>query len=137
MKRTDYNPYDIIRNDDKQQFLHSEDELNVETAHINMRENILFPNKKFDIKIISHDHTPPHFHIIYDGWDITYEIETGRELEIIARGSLNSVYKYISINVNKWLDSRCALLPQITNRENATAQWTQIHNDIYNISNVK
>ena len=47
MKRTDYNPNDIIRNDDRKQFLHSKNELNVETAHINMRESCLFPYKEF------------------------------------------------------------------------------------------
>ena len=130
MKRTDDNTNDIIRNDARQQFLHSKEELNVETAHINLRESCVFPYKEFMIKIMSYDQNPPHLHIISKGWDISYEIETGRELEIIARGSLNSVYKYISNNVNKWLDSRCALLPQITNRENATAQWAQIHDDI-------
>lgn len=41
MKRTDYNPNDIIRNDDRKQFLHSKNELNVETAHINMRESVI------------------------------------------------------------------------------------------------
>ena len=41
MNRTDYNPNDIIRNDARQQFLHSKEELNVETAHINMRESVI------------------------------------------------------------------------------------------------
>ena len=47
MNRTDYNPNDIIRNDARQQFLHSKEELNVETAHINMRESCLFPYEEF------------------------------------------------------------------------------------------
>lgn len=99
----------------------------VEMARINMKENNIFPFREYKIKLWSNDHNPPHFHILCDGWNISYNIETGAEIEIISKGKKRSVYKYISNNINTWLDSKCALILQITNRQNAMAQWIQIH----------
>lgn len=92
-----------------------------------MKESNIFPYNKYEVKIWSNDYTPPHFHIKSDGWNISYIIETGDQLEVLERGEKESVYKYISNYVNKWLDSKCALIPQITNRDNAMAQWIQLH----------
>ena len=115
----------VVLNDEKNLQLNKS--LIVEMARINMKENNIFPYNKYEIKIWSNDHTPPHFHIKSDGWNISYEIETGKEIEVIEEGEKKSVYKYITKNVNKWLDNKCALIPQISNRENATAQWIQLH----------
>lgn len=115
----------VVLNDEKNLQLNKS--LIVEMARINMKENNIFPYNKYEIKIWSNDHTPPHFRIKSDGWNISYEIETGKEIEVIEEGEKKSVYKYITKNVNKWLDNKCALIPQISNRENATAQWIQLH----------
>lgn len=98
-----------------------------EVAKININENDIFPSDKFEIMICSNDHNPPHSHIKSAGWNISFEIDTGKEIEVIEHGEQINVYKYISDNVNKWLDNRCALIPKITNRENAMAQWIQLH----------
>jgi len=107
--------------------LHSNKSLFEEVARINIKENEFFSFNEYEIKIQSHDHNPPHLHIKSDGWNIAYEIETGKEIEIIERGEQRNVYEYITKNVVKWLDNKCALIPQITNRENAMAQWIQLH----------
>lgn len=117
---------EVILNNDRKN-LQLKKEMIVEMARINMKESNIFPFNKFEVKIWSNDHTPPHFHIKSDGWNISYVIETGEQLEILEKGEKKSVYKYISNNVNKWLNNKCALIPQITNRENAMAQWIQLH----------
>ncbi len=102
-----------------------------EMARINMKENdrCIFPYNKWEIKIWSNDHTPPHFHIIADGWNVSFRIDDGKLLKIESEGSKDSVYEYMTHNVKEWLESPSAILPQITNRQNATAQWEQIHDN--------
>ena len=102
-----------------------------EMARINKKETEkgLFPYNKWEIKIWSNDHTPPHFHIIADGWNVSFRIDNGEVLDIETEGNKNSIYDYMIQNVNEWLESTCAILPQITNRQNAQAQWEQIHDN--------
>lgn len=47
-----------------------------EMARINKKETgrCLFPYNTWELKIWSNDHTPPHFHIICDGWNVSYKI---------------------------------------------------------------
>lgn len=101
----------------------------VEMARINLKDqgNTPFPANKFEIKLWSNDHNPPHFHILYDGWNISFTIEDGKELEVISIGTHSSDYKYIVKNVPIWLDMKCSILPLITNRQNAITQWQQLH----------
>lgn len=48
-----------------------------EMARVNTKEFYgLFPSNKFEIKIWSNDHNPPHFHVILEGWNVIVEIET-------------------------------------------------------------
>ena len=77
--------------------------------------------------IWSDDHEPPHFHIKRNGWNVSFTIETGEQMEILAKGSETNVLDYMQANVKRWLDSPSAILPQITNRQNAFAQWMQLH----------
>ena len=52
----------------------------VEMARINLKEvgSVPFPTNKFEIKIWSNNHNPPHFHVICEGWNISFTIEDGR-----------------------------------------------------------
>lgn len=106
------------------------DEL-VEMARINLKNygNTPFPSNKFEIKMWSNDHNPPHFHVLYDGWNISFNINNGKELNVEEIGRHSSDYNYIVKNVPIWLDMECAIQPKITNRENAIIQWEQIHGD--------
>ena len=101
----------------------------VEIAHINLKEigNVPFPTNKFEIKIWSNDHNPPHFHVICEGWNISFTIEDGRELEVKNIG--NHTYNYIVKNIPIWLDMPCKIAPKISNRENAVIQWQQLHEE--------
>ncbi|MBQ9173781.1 MAG: DUF4160 domain-containing protein [Bacteroidales bacterium] len=102
----------------------------VEMARINMKESgkgSFFPFNAWEVKIWSDDHEPPHFHIKRNGWNVSFAIETGEQIEISSQGTEKNVYDYMITNVSKWLDSPCAILPQITNRQNAMAQWLQLH----------
>lgn len=100
-----------------------------EIARININENgrCIFPYNSFEVKMWSNDHEPPHFHIISDGWNISFLVENGELDKVESRGSNLQVYNYICANVKKWLSSKCAILPNITNQENALAVWAQIH----------
>ena len=102
----------------------------VEIARININENeetAIFPSNEWEIRIWSDDHNPPHFHIKRNGWNVSFVIENGNVLEVLSKGTEKNVWDYVCANVEKWLNSPCALLPHITNRENANLQWIQIH----------
>ena len=101
----------------------------IEMSRINMKEfgNVPFPTNKFEIKIWSNDHNPPHFHVIYEGWNISFTIEDGKELEVNSVGTHSSDYNYIVKNVPIWLDMRCKIAPEMTNKRNAIVQWQQLH----------
>ena len=103
----------------------------VEMARINKNETgrCIFPYDKWEVKLWSSDHNPPHFHIICNGWDVSYVIEDGRRLDILRKGSERNIFDYMEANVRKWLDSKCFAQPKLTNKENAMLQWEQIHDD--------
>ena len=101
----------------------------LEISRINLKEygNTPFPTNKFEIKIWNNDHNPPHFHVIYNGWNISFTIMDGEELRTETIGKNSSDYNYIKKNVPIWLDLKCKILPMVTNRENAMATWQQLH----------
>ena len=103
----------------------------VEMARINLKEigSVPFPTNKFEIKMWSDDHNPPHFHVICEGWNISFTIEDGRELEVKNFGNHLSTYNYIVKNIPIWLDMPCKIAPKISNRENAFIQWQQLHEE--------
>ena len=100
-----------------------------EIARINVCEsgNGLFPYNKWELKVYSNDHTPPHFHVIADGWDVSFKIDNGELLVVNRKGRNDTIYQYMMDNIPKWLEAPAAILPKITNRENANAVWKQIH----------
>lgn len=104
-----------------------ETSLITEMARINTDESNLFPYKSYDIQIWSNDHTPPHFHVLKDGWDVEFYIENGDLYRIKKAGNNKQIYSYMVKNIKKWLTSKCAVLPMVTNQENANAIWKQLH----------
>ena len=104
-------------------------QLITEMARINTQEpnGSLFPYSVFDVHIWSNDHNPPHFHILKDDWDVEFFIETGDLYKIKKQGKDKKIYHYMVNNVKSWLKAKSIILPQITNKENANAIWTQLH----------
>lgn len=121
--------YDILLNEE---YIRNEykDSLN-EMAKINVKEfKGYFPYNKFDIRIWSNDHNPPHFHVIGEGWDIVVEIETGDIIKTKKIGKNSKFYSYVKDVVKDWLKSKCAVSPKLTNKENALSIWVQNNPDI-------
>ena len=56
-----------------------EEKLITEVARININENgrCIFPYNSFEVKMWSNDHEPPHFHVISDGWNISFSRYSG------------------------------------------------------------
>ena len=106
-----------------------ENEMVVEMARINKRENgnCIFPYNSFNVHIWSNDHNPPHFHVESDEWNVSLLIESGEVLEIKNEGKNKQILNYIVKNAKDWLKQPCAILPTITNQENAMLQWEQLH----------
>ena len=102
-----------------------------EMARINKKESSqgIFPSNAFEVKIWSNDHTPPHFIILKDGWNISFEIENGNLLKVEGKGPNAQDYNYIVKNVSKWLNSQSAIIPTISNQQNAMAVWEQLHDE--------
>jgi hypothetical protein len=102
-----------------------------EMARINKNETgrSIFPYEAWEVKIWSSDHNQPHFHIIRDGWDVSFTIEDGDLLMVKSRGGNKSIYYYMCSNVKRWLSSICSAQRKLTNQENAMLQWEQLHDE--------
>ena len=96
-----------------------------EMARINRNEQHIFPYQKYTIEVRSRDHTPPHFHILFDGYDISFTIEDGK-LYRVNSGNKHRDYTKMQNMVNDWLNCQSATRPQ-TNRENAWTTWHDLH----------
>lgn len=103
----------------------------VEMARINKKETgkCIFPYDAWEVKIWSNDHNPPHFHIKRNGWNVSFVIETGEILMLNSQGQKQEDFNYMVEYVPKWLNSKCFMMPKITNRENAMLQWEQLHDE--------
>lgn len=102
-------------------------DLITEMARINTDESNLFHHNSYEIQIWSDDHMPPHFHILKDGWDVSFLIENGELYRINKKGKNKQIYKYMLANIGEWLSAKCAVLPIATNQQNANAIWKQLH----------
>ena len=102
-----------------------------EMARINKKETgrCLFPYNIWELKIWSNDHTPPHFHIICEGWNVSYKIEDGSILLIEGKGKNGQIFDYMQRHVKEWLSTKCFAQPKLTNQENAMLQWEQLHDE--------
>lgn len=102
-----------------------------EMAIINKKETgrCLFPYNIWELKILSNDHTPPHFHIICEGWNVSYKIEDGSILQIEGKGKNGQIFDYMQRHVKEWLSTKCFAQPKLTNQENAMLQWEQLHDE--------
>ena len=100
-----------------------------EMARINTKEDgsNIFPYNAFNVHILSTDHKLPHFHVLSNGWNISFYISNGELYKINKEGKDSKTYKYIIENVKIWLISKCAIIPQITNQQNGIAIWEQLH----------
>lgn len=132
---------DVLREEERRLFLETvedidRDELNEylrktypqsinEMARINVKEFYgLFPVNKFEIKIWSNDHNPPHFHVLTkDGWNIQVLIEDGSILGVKNIGKDSKLYTYVEKYIGEWLNSKSVISPNDTNREFAQKEW--------------
>lgn len=105
------------------------DNVITEMARINTKEpsGSLFPYNEYNIHIWSNDHVPAHFHVQRDDWDVEFYIENGELYKIKNRGKDYKIYNYIVKNIKKWLNTKCSVLPAVTNQENAMSIWEQLH----------
>lgn len=97
----------------------------VEMARLNVDEYgaVPFPSNKFDIRIWSDGHNPPHFHVIAEGWDISFHIENGKVYRVNTYGGSSKMYNYIIKNIPIWLKMKSVVAPLMTNQEYAMAAW--------------
>ena len=84
---------------------------------INKKETdrCIFPYNTWKIEILSNDHTPPHFHIISDGWNVSYKIEDGNMLQIEGIGKNDSIFDYKKKKVKEYNKSRKCNASMTTN----------------------
>lgn len=99
-----------------------------EIARINKDDTAdsIFPYAEWEIKIFGGDDDPPHFHIIKDDWDVSFNIEDGTLLSINTQGANQNIFDYMCHNVNLWLNSKNYMIEKVTNREVAMVMWIQI-----------
>lgn len=103
----------------------------LEMARINTKEFYgYFPCNKFEIKIWSRDHNPPHFHVITDDWDIVVSIIDGRIIRTKMVGKDSKIYSYVEKNIQKWLQSPSSRNSKLTNFEHAMMVWEDENPDV-------
>lgn len=104
-----------------------------EMAKLNLHDTgaVPFPYNKFDIRIWSNDHNPPHFHVIdkETGWEITINIETGQLISTKRVGNSSNIYRYILKNIPIWLKMKSLENKSMTNQENAMTIWNKNHKE--------
>lgn len=101
----------------------------IEMARLNKKEigDVPFPFNKFDIRIWSNDHNPPHFHVVSEGWDISFLINNGEEYRVNKRTTDSKPYSYIKKNVKPWLSMKSSVNNKLTNKEVAELIWGSEH----------
>lgn len=104
-----------------------------EMAKLNLHDTgaVPFPYNKFDIRIWSNGHNPPHFHVIdkETGWEITINIETGQLISTKRVGNSSNIYRYILKNIPIWLKMKSLENKSMTNQENAMTIWNKNHKE--------
>lgn len=98
----------------------------VEMTRLNKKDTgaVSFPRNKFAIRIWSNDHNPPHFHVIAEGWDLSFLIENGELYRVNTIGDNMATYNYIVKQVPKWLKMRSKIFKHNTNQEVAENIWS-------------
>lgn len=101
----------------------------LDIARLNKRdgEGDIFPYDKWQLIMRSDDAEPPHFHIIREGWNVTFSIESGKLIKVLANGNDQSHLNYMIQNALQWLNSSSRFYPHISNRHAATLMWDQLH----------
>ena len=51
------------------------------------------------------DHNPPHFHVNYQGYDATIEIENGTVTGQLPRRALKMVYEWLDLHKDELIDN--------------------------------
>ena len=101
-----------------------------EMGKINSKETYgYFPANKYELKIWSNDHEPPHLHArSKDGWNIVVSIEDGSILKVENFGKDSTFYKLVEDYFEDWLDMPNGANPKRTNREIAYEEWEKVRN---------
>lgn len=109
----------------------NESELLVEMARVNVREvDGSMPTNKYDVRIWSNDHQPPHIHVTAPDrknadYEVIFEIETGNLIKILFSKKNGVSFDNLEKLVKTWLSEKSAHLPDKTNREMAMIAWEQ------------
>lgn len=109
----------------------NESELLVEMARINVKQaNGSMPANKYDVRIWSNDHQPPHFHVTSPDrknadYEAIFEIETGNLIKVIFSKKNGVSFDNLEKLVKTWLNEKSAHMPDKTNREMAMAAWEE------------
>ena len=101
----------------------------LDIARLNKRdgESDIFPYDKWQLTMRSDDAEPPHFHIISEGWDVTFSIESGKLIKVLTAGTDQSHLNYMMHSASLWLNSPSRFYSHISNRHAATLMWDQLH----------
>lgn len=103
----------------------------LEMAKMNVKEvNGSLPVNKYDVRIWSNDHTPPHIHVAYPSrqnpeYEVEFRIDTGDLLKIKVNHNPNETFDTLTKIVKEWLNEKSALQPDKTNRDACIIAWEQ------------
>ena len=109
----------------------NESELLVEMARVNVREVVgSMPANKYDVRIWSNDHQPPHIHVTAPDrknadYEAIFDIETGNLIKVIFSKNHGVSFDKLENLVKQWLNEKSSQVKDKTNREMAMIAWEQ------------
>ncbi|MBO7145938.1 MAG: hypothetical protein J6W13_14095 [Salinivirgaceae bacterium] len=86
-------------------------------------EHSLFPHSQWELKLLQGDSEPARFHVIGKGWDVTFGIESGEVLNVLADGTEKADYEYACSHIKDWLKADSLLMGEYKNIEFARLMW--------------
>jgi len=109
----------------------NESELLVEMARVNVREvDGSMPTNKYDVRIWSNDHQPPHIHVTSPDrknadYEAIFEIETGNLIKVLFSKKNGVSFDNLEKLVKQWLNEKSSQVKDKTNREMSMIAWEQ------------
>ena len=87
-------------------------------------EYSLFPHNQWELKLVQGDGKPARFHVIRGGWNVTFGIDDGEVIDVLAKGTNAAVFDYMRSYIKEWLEAQSTLF-DCQNKVFAKIMWHQ------------
>lgn len=85
-------------------------------------EYSLFPHNQWELKLVQGDGKPARFHANRGGWNVTFGIDDGEVIDVLAKGTNAAVFDYMRSHIKEWLEAQSTLF-DCQNKVFAKIMW--------------